>query len=622
MFLPAWTLGAVAVAYGPHVLWQPGWVSVALVAALGWRVAADQRRFPFLPRILRWILAGTAMATVVLTHGRTFALDAGTELLCLAAGLKVLEARSRRDMVLLVVVAYVLAVTHVLFAQNLAAAMYMVVSVVVTTTALARMHTERLWQEDLRLGVLWILQAFPVAVLFFVAIPRLPAAVVGLPVGRAAQGVTGLAQTVQPGSLGRLAQSTEVALRVMAQGTLPPRSHWYWRAIVLDTVDAQGVWHRRRTPALWRDPPAPLWQGRITLEPHALPWLVTLDVPSVVPPGAQLDQWGSVRWPSPVWDRIIYPWASSPIPLPWDRDPAWTALPSGIAPRTRQMVETWGQDPDDVVRKAFAFFSQEGFRYTLEPAPVRGDPVDGFLLHTREGFCEHYAVALAVMLRAANIPARLVAGYFGGEVNPVTGHITVRQSDAHAWVEAVLDPRRGWQRLDPTLVVAPERAVRGLDAGVGAVAPRLEPWGLSRLRMLWDAADHTWSHWVLDFTFQRQRRFALELLERLPLLAVLSLSLVCVIGAISWWRHLRRQDDLAAAYDKVRRWLGRQGMECPAWEGPRALQRRVEAELPAVAPSVGALLGRYELLRYGGVADTAAVAQLRREIRRLTRRTS
>jgi hypothetical protein len=270
-----------------------------------------------------------------------------------------------------------------------------------------------------------------------------------------------------------------------------------------------------------------------------------------------------------------------------------------------------------VAKAALAFFAQSGFRYTLDPVAAAGDPVDGFVFGTREGFCEHYAAALAVMLRAARIPARVVAGYLGGEVNAVTGHITVRQSDAHAWVEAVLDPAYGWQRLDPTLAVAPERARHGLAEGVGAVAPRMEPWGLPWLRALWDAADHTWSHWVLDFTAERQMRLAAALGKRLPVVAA-ALALVLGMYAVWWWRRRPCSDDLAAAYADVRRWLGRQGMHCPAWEGPRSLKRRVEAELPAAAPRVVELLGRYEVLRYGGAADAAAAAQLRREIRRLT----
>jgi transglutaminase-like putative cysteine protease len=618
-FAPVWILGAVAGAYGPHVLWQPLWVSMALAAALLWRMAVERGRLPQPPRIVRWMLAGAAMAAVVATHGRTFALDAGTELLCLAAGLKVLEARSRRDMVLVVLVAYVLAATHVLFAQHLAAAVYMLASVVLSTAALGSMTARRPWREDLRVGVLVVLQALPLALVAFVAMPRLSAGVVGLPVGRAPQGVTGLAETVQPGSIGRLAQSSEVALRVAMDGEIPPRTDWYWRAVVLDSVDAGGVWRQRRSPALWQDAPAARWQGRITLEPHQLPWLIALDVPVAAPPGARLDQWGRVRWPRPVRDRIVYGWQSSSAPPPWDGDPAWTSLPSGLAPRTRRLVATWQGGPEAVAKAALAFFAHGGFRYTLDPVAAAGDPVDGFVLGTREGFCEHYAAALAVMLRAARIPARVVAGYLGGEVNAVTGHITVRQSDAHAWVEAVLDPVYGWQRLDPTLAVAPERARHGLAEGVGAVAPRMESWGGHWLRTLWDAADHTWSHWVLDFTAERQRRLAAALGKRLPVVAA---ALVLILGMYSAWRWRRRPcpDELAAAYADVRRWLGRQGMHCPAWEGPRSLRRRVEAELPAAASWVGELLGRYEVLRYGGAADAAAAAQLRREIRRLTRR--
>jgi len=619
---PAWILGAVAGAYGLHVLWQPLWVSMALAIALLWRMAVDRGRLPLPPRIVRWTLAAAAMAAVVATHGRTFALDAGTELLCLAAGLKVLEAQSRRDMVLVVLVAYVLAATHVLFAQHLAAAASMLASVVVSTAALASLTAHRPWREDLRVGAWVALQALPLGLLAFVAIPRLSAGVVGLPLGRAPQGVTGLAETVQPGSIGRLAQSSELALRVAMDGEIPPRTDWYWRAIVLDSVDADGVWTQRRTPMLWQDPPPARWQGRVTLEPHHLPWLVSLDVPTAAPPGARLDQWGRVRWSQPVRDRLVYACSSASVSPPWDGDPGWTMLPPRLAPRTRQLVATWQGGPEAVAQAALAFFAQGGFRYTLDPVAVPGDPVDGFMFETREGFCEHYAAALAVMLRAARIPARVVAGYLGGEVNAVTGHITVRQSDAHAWVEAVLDPTRGWQRLDPTLAVAPERALRALAQGVGAIRPRLEPVGLHWLRMVWDAADHTWSHWVLDFTAERQRRLAAALAKRLPVVAAAGGVLVLGVQVAGWWRRRRRTDDLAAAYADVRRWLGRQGMHCPAWEGPRSLRRRVEAELPAAASWVGELLGRYEFLRYGGSADAAAAAQLRREIRRRTRRIS
>ena len=105
-----------------------------------------------------------------------------------------------------------------------------------------------------------------------------------------------------------------------------------------------------------------------------------------------------------------------------------------------------------------AHFREEKFVYTLEPGELASrDPVDGFLFDSRRGFCEHYASAFAVLLRAAGIPARIVTGYQGGELNPRGNYLVVRQSDAHAWVEAIVDGQLAAIRSDRRRVAAAHR---------------------------------------------------------------------------------------------------------------------------------------------------------------------
>ena len=110
-------------------------------------------------------------------------------------------------------------------------------------------------------------------------------------------------------------------------------------------------------------------------------------------------------------------------------------------------------------------------------------------------------------MRAAGVPARVVTGYQGGELNPVDRIITVRQSDAHAWAEVHLHGR-GWVRVDPTATAAPSR----LDAGLARSIRR--PSNLcscGRFRMAafaaqpWEAAAHKWNVWVLGYNSERQR---------------------------------------------------------------------------------------------------------------------
>lgn len=86
---------------------------------------------------------------------------------------------------------------------------------------------------------------------------------------------------------------------------------------------------------------------------------------------------------------------------------------------------------------------------TIPPQPRPGDAVDYFLFEGRRGYCEHFASAMVVLLRSAGIPARLVTGYTPGTLNPLTGLLEVRNSDAHAWVE-VFFPSVGWVEFDPT----------------------------------------------------------------------------------------------------------------------------------------------------------------------------
>ena len=135
--------------------------------------------------------------------------------------------------------------------------------------------------------------------------------------------------------------------------------------------------------------------------------------------------------------------------------------------------------------------------------------MDAFLFDTRRGFCEHYASAFVVMMRAAGVPARVVAGYQGGEINPVNRTVIVHQFDAHAWAEVWL-PGEGWTRVDPTGAVAPERIEMGLEdaiAGEGTFLPDspLSPlryrsirW-LNRLRLQYDALTYRWQSWVVGF---------------------------------------------------------------------------------------------------------------------------
>ena len=149
----------------------------------------------------------------------------------------------------------------------------------------------------------------------------------------------------------------------------------------------------------------------------------------------------------------------------------WLTLPASYNPRTHEFAsELQRRVPADspdrdarLVRAVLDHFRSGGFEYTLSPPRLGRHSVDEFLFDTKRGYCEHYASAFVVMMRALGVPARVVTGYQGGELNPVDGFVTVRQSDAHAWSEVWLKGR-GWSRVDPTAVVAPARVDPAAEA--------------------------------------------------------------------------------------------------------------------------------------------------------------
>jgi hypothetical protein len=236
-------------------------------------------------------------------------------------------------------------------------------------------------------------------------------------------------------------------------------------------------------------------------------------------------------------------------------------------------------------------------------------------------------------MRAANIPARVVTGYLGGEWNPIGDYFIVRQSDAHSWAEVWLD-NRGWTRVDPTAVVAPERLTRGLlDMLADARSPEARLVRFSTtfagLVQRWDAVNAWWNDHVLEFDYRSQLNLLSRLGFRSPDVAILGWAFVAVLLTwLAWiaWRFgrrpmLPRPDRLARAYARLCRKLARAGLARPAHEGPLAYADTVGERRPDLAKGVRALLLRYADLRYGAPREQSHahdVAGFERDVARLS----
>ena len=390
---------------------------------------------------------------------------------------------------------------------------------------------------------------------------------------------------------------------------------------------------RRRRPS-GIEARGPIYHYVSTLEANNQRWLLALDLPLATPPASLLTRRFETLASEPLRARARFALSSAPQALAnRDEDPALLQqslrLPPQLNPRSRELALRWRSrltSAQQISDQALRFFADNAFIYTLRPPLLGPNAVDDFLFATRRGFCEHYAAAYVVLMRAAGIPARVVTGYQGGEINPIDGYLTVRQSDAHAWAEIWI-AGRGWQRVDPTAAVAPSRIERGIDAALPAGEPlpalvRIGSDWLRELRNRFEAANNRWNQWVLGYNPQRQR----ELLSTLGLadpdwrrmsaaLAALCAIVLAIFSVATLYRR-DRSTPVQRAWQRFCHRLERLGVTRYNWEGPLAFAARVAREQPPLATLCREAAGLYAQLHYG-VGTPAQLQELENCTRRL-----
>lgn len=633
----AWLLACAVLTLAPHVQHAPTWLGLATGAALGWRALLWWLRRPLPTRWLLTLLVLAGTIGVFATYRQLFGKDPGVALLIMFLALKLLELRSVRDALAAVFLCYFLLLTHFLNDQEIEVAAITLAALLVITAALASLNRAAGKPgSQLRLAAAMLAQATPFMLILFLLFPRVQGPLWGLPVN-AYSGLTGLSETMSPGSISGLSVSGAIAFRARFEGTPPAQNLLYWRGPVLRFFDGR-VWRAGPESLLSELPYEAAESGlayTVTLEPHNKPWLFALELPAMLPPESRMRGDYQLLARSLIRNRIRYEMRSIPTLAPGaDLSPreikANLLLPAQVNPRARALAASWRQrlgDDAAIVREALTHFRREGFIYTLSP-PVLGDnSMDEFLFNTRRGFCEHYASAFVFLMRAADVPARVVTGYQGGEFNPVDGHLIVRQSDAHAWAE-VWFGARGWQRVDPTAAIAPNRIESGLAAAIPEgealpLAARADLAWLRGLRYRWEAMNNSWNQWVLGYNPERQREVLARLGMREPdwqrmTAAMATLSGLVMLLLVAWaLRRRSRMDPALAAWNRLSRRLARIGLARQAWEGPADYARRVARTRPSLGPDVESIARLYAALRYGRGSDAGGLARMKRLIARL-----
>ncbi|MEM1410893.1 MAG: DUF3488 and transglutaminase-like domain-containing protein, partial [Pseudomonadota bacterium] len=641
-----WVLATLLVALMPQLAtMSPPLVAMALTP-IAWRTLSELRGWKPLPTLLRLALTLGALVVLVSTYGNLLGRRAAVGLLSIMLALKLLETFRIRDARVVVSLSLFLCATQFLFSQGLVMIAYGAATMALALVALALIaRTEsfaanhrspppgRGMLAELTFGSRLMMLAIPLGLALFFFFPRWGTPLWGIP-ERSLDARSGLSDSMTPGSIQALFMDDSPAFRATFEGPVPGNESLYWRGPVMWDFDGR-EWKAER----WRErlPVERLpeasdvdFRYEVQLEPHERRWLFALDYPVSKPPEAHLitEDFQLVTRRS-VTGLMTYSVASdadfvdSPELKRTYRQQA-LHLEEGFNPRTLSMMADWRAEAATdaaLVRRALSFFNQEPFQYTLNPPLLTGDSVDEFLFETRSGFCEHYASAFAIMMRAAGIPARIVTGYQGGWHNERENYVLVRQSDAHAWTEVWL-PGVGWTRIDPTAAVAPSRVERGAMDALETRRHMLDFAWLREVRNGLDWVNRAWNDWVIAFDAARQTRllsaFGIEQIGTRGL--VLLLALAMLLGAlvtIPWLlRHGRNReaDPVVKAWRRVLERLSARGLPVAPTMGPMEVAASAASVPGFDARPVDALARSYLRLRYA--SDEADKSALLRALKR------
>lgn len=447
--------------------------------------------------------------------------------------------------------------------------------------------------------------ALPLALVLFLFVPRFPP-LWTTQLGPTRGAVSGLSSELDPLSIAELALVDGSAARVLLPDGEPLPSDAYWRVLVHEQFDGRRWQHR--------DPPVPRGgSGGTQVEDGTSQWwVVEPSATRAVPWDGSASPTSPDQWITPEGELLVgaasrqrrsFRLQSGQQVAAWQQRspvPSERQAPPESLPRLKALARQFRPLPTgrERLEAAERWFRRQPFRYSLQPGAVAD--LDGFLFDQQVGFCGHYASALAALMRAADVPARVVSGYQGGHVvQPISGraYLELRQSDAHAWVEVWLEGE-GWQRVDPTLWATET----GLPAdAVAAQSGRRQeetvPWW-RWLQWQWWGLDLAWTRWWLSFDQASQQAWLQMLfgaqLRWLGVTVVVSGFAAVAVGWLLLRMGLRSRSPLAQSL----RLLARLGAEPLQGESFPRLCRRAAGMHPDRATLLEAMAHQQQLLAH------------------------
>ncbi|QLG87411.1 DUF3488 domain-containing transglutaminase family protein [Chitinibacter bivalviorum] len=626
------TLAAISL---PHLLEQVWWLglSLALILLLLGSLSADTRTR--MPRYLGIFLGVIVGGLVYLAHQTLVGREGGVAVLLGLTIVKLIETRTLRDARALILLMFLLTGVAFLHGQEPWHAAYALLSTFAIIYTAQKIEQEILPNStNTKTTARLVFEGIPIALLLFLLFPRLPGPLWAVPDSNT--GSSGLSgEEMRPGTISKMIQDDSPAFRVTFQGQPPLPAQMYWRGPVFEEFDGLR-WRSAQTQqdflAARQFSKVPRIVGlspainyTMTLEPHNQNWLLALDMPALTPIDSSMSNRLQVINNIPVVERKRFDFSAY---LTWrtEGDSATQIernlnLPDEINPQSRALAESWRNlAPEQRVATGLHWLEQNHFSYTLSPPLLTSqNRIDEFLFKNKQGFCEHYASAFAFLMRAAGVPARVITGYQGASQN--ANYWIVRQADAHAWVEVWYE-NQGWQRVDPTFVIAPTRINEGLASSINSAQlpfmMRNDSAWLRALRLKLDIMVNGWNQWVVGYDQQKQ----IDLLKKLGIddfassafLLWLIAGFVTTLGGFAaWLLYKNRAPAPDPASRLYRRFIHKLSplQKAPS-QTPASFAELASLTFPRNTEAINTITALYLRARYA--EDQAALQALRKEV--------
>ncbi len=631
-------VAVIGITFIPFYKWFPLWLMILLYLLLSLRVILFLKKIKLYKPIKIGLTLSLFLAIIIAFKGY-LGLESGASLLAVLTVMKTFELSSSRDKTITIMAGIFLSFSLSLFSQTILQLAYIIFLVWVYFGLMILINIKiSEYKHPFKISALIIIQSIPLAIILFLFFPRFPGSLIGLnPSPRV--GITGIDPILSPGSISKLVISNKIAFRAKFEQKIPSQ-RLYWRTIVLWDYMGESKWlpgkiAYKKLHYKYHGEKTGKFNYTIFLQPTFNSYLPVLDFPITTPPLSTMYIGGVIKYKNKITKVISYTLSSYPFLTDSHMDKLQKKYALYIDKnhnlKTQILVKrlkSQSNTPEDFLKKVITYFKNNNFYYTLNPPLLaKKDPIDDFIFRKKMGFCEHYAQAMAWMLRCAGIPTRIVLGFVGGENNPLGDYIIVKYANAHAWIEAYINKK--WKRIDPIALILPKTiGSTNLLGNTSNQPPKKEGWSffVSKIKLGWDAINYFWQRWVVSFSSYKQTKIwekiglGGDFWKTAPLAIIIIISAL-LIGVFIYMffppllKTSSLEEKVKKIFDGYIQKLNKLDIPIKKFMGPMDIAKKVAEKRPHLKDRAYAISNLYMEIRYKEKYDIQKIKLLKNLIK-------